>query len=327
MIGATGNPRALRASRASQCVDASTCPGARSEERCQPALGGDGGVKLPEGPGRSVPRIRKHRLPGFGPRLVQPDEVLLRHVDLSPDVQLWRRALAKAQRYRPHGAEVGSDVLADCAVTPGGAHRKPPVNVCKADAQAVNFRLHHAPTTSAPVACALASRLQPSPLKALSSDSMGMAYHLAEAFSHGATTCCGRRIVVELRIGLSSCLSSHEPVVFGIGDCGSSERVLWSCLAISSRSPICVVRSQHLERSVSLQSLYRAMPGNCLSPLSGKATVITSSPALFPTETTTPAELAMLILSPPRTRGAQLLRPRFGPPSPIRPAPAEPPCA
>src|SRR5690606_18810556 len=88
----------------------------------QRAAGGDSRVQLAQAAGGGVARVGEGLAARFQLAGIEGLEAGLGHVDLAAHLQHRRPALAvQLQRNVAHGAHVGADVLADTAVTTGGA--------------------------------------------------------------------------------------------------------------------------------------------------------------------------------------------------------------
>ena len=109
-----------------------------SIERERPA-GGDTGIQLAQASGSRIARVGKELVtPGFL-RTVQRQEVFLQHQHLAPHFQHFRRRAGQLRRHATHRAQVGRDVLAGDAITPGGALHQPAVLVAQRGGQAIQL--------------------------------------------------------------------------------------------------------------------------------------------------------------------------------------------
>jgi hypothetical protein len=117
-------------------------------EESEWAVGRDGGIELPEGAGRGVPRIREDRVAFRCAGLVHLLEAVERHVDLASHLDDPRRRrpfLAEAKRDVANRAEIGRDVFPNRPVATGGARDKHAVAIGQADRSAVDLELGRVP--------------------------------------------------------------------------------------------------------------------------------------------------------------------------------------
>ena len=115
------------------------------DEKGQRASGGDARVQLAQRPGRGVAGVGEQRLALLLPLAVEQEKSFLRQKHLAAHVQLRRPARSclrvEAERDGRHSLQLGGDVFAALAVTPGGAHLEQAVAVDQFHGQAVQLRL------------------------------------------------------------------------------------------------------------------------------------------------------------------------------------------
>ncbi len=107
----------------------------------QRPAGGNGGIELAQAAGGGVAGVGEDRLSGLLPLAVQSLEIMQVHVDLAADLEQRRIIPLQHQRHGWHGLQIFSDLLAGCAVPPGGAELQPAIAINQLDRHPVHLQL------------------------------------------------------------------------------------------------------------------------------------------------------------------------------------------
>ena len=111
------------------------------DEDVQGPLGGDTGVKLPDGAGGGVPRVDVKRFSGFLPLPVKLFKAAEGHVDLSAYLEEAGAIGGHGQGYGMDGTKILGYVLAAEAVSPGRAPDQKAVFVGEGHGETIKFKL------------------------------------------------------------------------------------------------------------------------------------------------------------------------------------------
>ncbi|MCY1518671.1 hypothetical protein D9M68_533940 [compost metagenome] len=207
----------------------------------QRPAGGDPGVKLAQAAGSGIARVGEGLATAFRLARIELVKTGLGHEDLATHLQqCWPAFALQPERHVADGAHIGADVLANAAVTAGGATHQLTVLVQQADRQAIQLGLAAVLHLGASAEQVAASQAQSASNAAIEGTQVllleGVAQaehghlmaHLAERAEGLAAYPLGRRVGGhQLRmLGLQGLQLAEQAVVLGVGHAGLVQHVV-----------------------------------------------------------------------------------------------------
>ena len=224
-------------------------------KKAQGALGGNARIELAHRASGGIAGVDKGLLAlgacsdALALALIQRLKVIPAHIDLAAHFQHSGRIGRQTQRDLANGADVGGDLFARFAVTPGGGLHQHTALVAQAHGQAVKFQFAH--IGHGRVGIAQAQLFADAGVKSLGPAGFGVGFgadaehghavrDLRKSVQHRPAHPLGGRVGrQQFGVGrLQSLQLAKQAVVFGIGDFGRVERVVGVRVVVQKRSQL-----------------------------------------------------------------------------------------